>query len=143
MRAVVDTNVIVSAAIRGDTPPGVVVRAWLEGGFEALTSAQLIAELEGVLARTRIAERLGWSSAETASFVAGLVEAADVINPDVTLDVVQADPADNRVLETALAGEADYIVSGDQHLLALGSFEGIEIVTPARFAAILSTGSGI
>ena len=140
MRAVVDTNVIVSAALRRGTPPGAIVRAWLEGGFEALTSAQLIAELEGVLARPRIAERLGWSTAETASFVAGLVEAADVIDPDVTLDVVHADPSDNRVLEAALAGQADYIVSGDQHLLALGSFEGIEIVTPARFVAILSAG---
>ncbi len=66
---------------------------------------------------------------------------AEVVRPQERLDVVQQDPSDNRVLGAAVEGQADYIVSGDQHLLALGSFEGIEIVSPARFAAILAATS--
>ena len=50
---------------------------------------------------------------------------------------VSRDPDDNRILEAAVAGAADYIVTGDQDLLVLGEFEGIAIVTPTRFLAIL------
>jgi len=51
-----------------------------------------------------------------------------------------SDDADNRVLEAAVAGGADFIVSGDAHLLDLGDFEGIPIVAPARFWSVLSAG---
>jgi len=62
---------------------------------------------------------------------------AAFVEPEEALQVV-SDDDDNRVLEAALAGEADYIVSGDRALLSLGRYEGIEIVTPARLSAILS-----
>lgn len=61
-----------------------------------------------------------------------------VVRPARSLDVMEHDPADNRVLEAALEANADYIATGDDGLLALGEFEGTEIVTPARFVAILS-----
>ncbi len=60
------------------------------------------------------------------------------MEPPVHLRIIAADPDDDRVLEAAVAGEADFIVSGDRHLLDLGRYEGIEIVTPARFLAELS-----
>jgi putative PIN family toxin of toxin-antitoxin system len=60
-----------------------------------------------------------------------------VVNPGVLLDVVGDDPDDNRVLECALTGEADYVVSGDRHLLKLGSVEGIPILTTRQFIDIV------
>jgi predicted nucleic acid-binding protein len=57
------------------------------------------------------------------------------------LTAIGRDPSDNRLLEAALEGEADYIVSGDRDLLDLGSYEGIGIITPARFLAILREAS--
>ena len=56
--------------------------------------------------------------------------------PTRRLDVV-ADPADNRVIEAAVEGQAGYIVTGDSRLLALGEYAGVQIVTPARFIAII------
>ena len=57
-----------------------------------------------------------------------------LVAPEQTITVVSDDP-DNRVLEAAVHGMADYIVSGDKHLLALGVFAGIPILTPATFAS--------
>jgi putative PIN family toxin of toxin-antitoxin system len=62
------------------------------------------------------------------------------VRPGERLEVVR-DETDNRVLEAAVAGKVEYIVSGDADLLSLSAYAGIEIVTPARFAAILAAES--
>ncbi len=139
MRAVLDTNVLVSAVLSDAGPPGSILRAWRAGSFQIVTSPPLLSELEAVLARPRIARRLGWSETERSAFVVALGESAMIVAPKKEIALIDADPADNRVLEAAAEAGADYIVSGDRHLLDLGSYEGIDIVTPARFAAILST----
>jgi uncharacterized protein len=56
------------------------------------------------------------------------------------LDVIEDDPDDNRVLECALAGEADYMVSGDRHLLKFGSYERIPILTVRQFMDAVEAG---
>ena len=58
---------------------------------------------------------------------------AEIIRPDLVLNVVEDDPDDDRVLECAVKGDADYIVTGDRHLLKLGVYEGISIVTVRQF----------
>jgi len=138
MRAVLDTNVIVSAVLSPGSPPDSILRASRRGAFDLVTSAPLLRELSEVLGRPPIAERLGWTPEERASFIAALTDFAVIVAPKERFQVVKADPADNRVLEAAVAGSADYAVSGDHHLLELGGYEGIPIVTPARFAAILA-----
>ena len=139
MRAVLDTNVLVSAVLSAGSPPDSILRAWRSGDFELATSAALLRELETVLKRDHIAGRLGWSSGERQAFVRDLSERAILAAPRTRLEVVLADPSDNRVLEAAGAAQADYVVSGDRHLLDLKSYEGVQIVTPARFVAILAT----
>ncbi|MDP2674454.1 MAG: putative toxin-antitoxin system toxin component, PIN family [Dehalococcoidia bacterium] len=138
MRAVLDTNVIVSAILSPGSSPDSILRASRRGALDLVTSAPLLHELEDVLGRPRIAKRLGWTAEERASFIAAFSDFAVIVAPKERFQVVRADPADNRVLEAAVAGSADYAVSGDHHLLDLGSYEGIPIVTPARFAAILA-----
>ena len=58
---------------------------------------------------------------------------AEIVKPDISLHVITEDPDDNRVLECAAKGNADYIVTGDRHLLKLGSYEAIPIVTVRQF----------
>lgn len=71
--------------------------------------------------------------AEVASSIIQEIESiSDLVVASRSIDVVQADPYDNMILERALAGKVDYIVSGDSHLLDLGEFEGIRIITPAQ-----------
>lgn len=138
MRVVLDTNVIVSSLLRPGSPPDQVVSAFFNERIAAVTSIALLAELEDVLFRPKIANRVGKPEAELRGFLDNFRESAAVAEPVETINVVTADPPDNRVLEAAVAGEAEYIVSGDRYLPELGAYEGIEIVTPAMFLALLA-----
>lgn len=139
MRAVLDTNVLVSAVLSGNSPPDAILRASLAGAFVLVTSPPLLKELESVLARPRITRRLGWSDEESAQFLADIRDSAIIVVPEQELRVFPDDPADDRAIEAAMQGQVDYIVSGDAKLIELGEYAGIQIVTPARFAAILAT----
>ena len=133
-----DTNVPVSAVLSPSGAPAAAWRAWRDDRFQLLTSDPLLDELRLVLARPRIAGRLGWSADDRRLFVALLEENATLVTAEQTLHVITADPADDRVLEAAVAGAADYIVSGDRHVLELGTYEDIPVIAPARFVAVLA-----
>lgn len=137
MRAVLDTNVVVSGALSRGSPPGLVLRAARLREFELVTSEALLEEWRDVLARAKIHARIGWSMEETAEFVNGLLVGAEIVSPTQSVAVITKDESDNRVLEAAVEGDADYIVSGDNHLLELKEHAGIRVVTPATFVAIL------
>jgi len=139
MKAVLDTNVIVSAALIARSIPDKVLQAAKRREFDLLTSATLLDELEDVLERGGIAGRLGWSHDERSDFLSGIRERAIVVSPQTEITRITSDPDDNRVLEAAVEGRDDYIVTGDGHLLDLGRHESTDIVTPARFLAILTT----
>ncbi len=138
MRIVLDTNVVVSAALILTSPPALVVRAWREGRVEVLSSPTTLDELRGVFARPQIARRLLMSPEEQRAFVEEFVRSTTLVVPDLTVTAITADPSDNMFLELAVAGRADYIVSGDAHLTSLDSYEGIPILTPARFLSVLA-----
>lgn len=138
MRAVLDTNVFVSAVLRGGVETDALLLAWRAGRLQIITSEPLLRELHGVLLRPRIMRLHARSAAEVEEFVRDLEAAAVVVVPTMTLDVVPDDPDDNRVVEAAVAGRADYIVSKDNDLLRLASHAGIGIVTPTAFLARLA-----
>ena len=141
MKIVLDTNVAVSAALNPKGPPAEIVRAWRAHSLTWVTSPPLLDELERTLLSSRIGRYLAWGEDEIAEFLATVRQAAEVTSPTDRIDVIRDDPADNRVLEAAVSAQADYIVSGDHDLLNLKTYEGVQIVTPARFVAILATTS--
>lgn len=141
MRAVFDTNVLVRATFSKESNPDRLVKAWQRGEFELVTSPPLLAELDAVLRRPGIQRRLGWTDEETTAFVLILAEGAIVVSPSQKLEVVR-DEDDNRVVEAAIEGAADYIVTADEDLLSLGGYAGIQIVTPARLVAVLTASAG-
>lgn len=134
---VLDTNVLVSVAINPKGPPSDIIKAWKAGRFSWVTSLPLLEELGRVLSSRRLERYLVWSSQEVKEFVGLAAEVATVVEPRRTIDVIAEDSADNLVLEAAAEAEADCIVSGDSHLLSLGEFEGIPILSPVRFLAAL------
>ncbi len=139
MRAVLDTNVVVSALFSPRGSPAAILQAWREGALEWCTSPDLLDELARVLDPPVSLQRLGWSADEAEAFIDGVrARVVMVTTPEARLRVVAADPDDDRVLEAAVAGRADCIVSGDRHLLELEEYEGIQILSPGRFAALLS-----
>ena len=127
MRAVLDSNILIGALITRDTPPDRLYQAWLRGEIELVTSAAQMAELTDVLARPRLQKFL--DTDEAAAIVENLGARALILD-DLPVVNVSSDPKDNPILATAIAGNADLIVSGDKkHLLALGEVEGIPILT--------------
>lgn len=137
MRVVVDANVVVSGLLIDDGWPAEVLRRWKAGLFELITSEPLMAELNDVLSRPRIVRRFLHPELGL-EFLRLLQETAIVVEPGRSLAVVPTDPDDNRVVEAAVEGRADLIVSGDDDLLSLSEFEGIAIVTPARFVSMVT-----
>jgi len=130
MKAVLDTNVLISSYVFPGGTPEAVYRLAIEGRLEIGTSRPLLAEFGRVLDR-----KFGWIPDRVEAAVAQMTRIASVVEPTETVRVVTADPADDRVLEAARAFGADVIVSGDRHLLDLGAWNEIEIISPAEFMA--------
>ena len=137
MRVVLDTNVVVSAAVNPKGPPAEIIRAWRSRSFGWATSLALLDELERILHSPRVRSYMAWREDEVIEFVAAVRHRAELVSLTHQIDAIRDDPSDNRVLEAAVAARADYVVSGDRHLLDLKTYEGVQIVTPARFVAIL------
>lgn len=138
MRVVLDTNVVVSGLLIVGSGPAAILDGWRDGQFEVLTSRSTIAELRGVVELPRIVRRLPLASADHQAFLEDYSGFTTSVETDLTITAITADPSDNVFLELAVAGAADYVVSGDRHLLDLGSYQGIPILTPARFLAVLA-----
>ena len=135
LRTVLDANVVISALIRPDSPPGRILRAALAGTAVCmLTSEPLLEELRAALDYPRLQRHLKMSIRDREEFVLLLEQITDPVHigdhppPDVCRD-----PDDEPYLQTALAGRADFIVSGDSDLLDLRAVEDIPIVAPAEF----------
>jgi putative PIN family toxin of toxin-antitoxin system len=133
IRVVFDTNVYISALMFGGLPGSLLDLAFLQS-FILVISPALMDELDEKL-------RLKFEvSAEDAAIVRAKLESnAEIVMPDVVLDVIEDDPDDNRVLECAVKGSANYIVTGDRHLLKLGAYEAIPIVTVRQFLGAAET----
>jgi uncharacterized protein len=126
VRTVLDTNVLISAFVFPGGAPEHVYRQALEGRITLITSRPLLSELGRVLT-----EEFGWESPYAEEVVSQLVRIAEVVDPAERITDITDDPADNRVLEAAAADEAEMIVSGDRHLLTLGTWRGTRILKPA------------
>ncbi|MSQ27507.1 MAG: putative toxin-antitoxin system toxin component, PIN family [Dehalococcoidia bacterium] len=136
IRAVIDTNVLVSSFISPLGPPGRILVCWETAVFSGIASPQLLDEYLRVLSSPRIAQKYGIGQSTIDLFVTFLKGFAEPVSLATIPDIVR-DPGDNVVLATAVVGNAGYIVTGDKPLLALESHHGIRIVQPPLFEALL------
>ncbi|MDE0373206.1 MAG: putative toxin-antitoxin system toxin component, PIN family [Rhodospirillales bacterium] len=137
MRIVLDTNILIGALITKDTPPDRLYQAWLRGEIELVISSAQIAEITDVLARPRIQQLI--DAEEAAAIVENLDARAVVLDKPQPVDL-SPDPKDNPILATAIAADADLIVSGDKrHVLALEDVDGIPVVTAREALERLGT----
>ncbi len=131
MRVVLDTNVVVSALLWGGIHE-LLIWAADEDRLELFTSEALVAELAGILERSKFATKLSELGSSPGEVVARYREIADIVEA-LAIEATQLrDPNDAAVLACALAARADAIVSGDRDLHALGSYEGIVILSPTE-----------
>jgi putative PIN family toxin of toxin-antitoxin system len=135
VRAVLDTNVLVSAALSSTGSPARLIRAVAEGAFELVASPALIDELEQVLARPRIRQRL--SADETVSLLATVRRLATVVADPGRSRVPSPDPDDQYLIALA-EHERVALVTGDMGLLSLSG--QIPVYSPADFLQLLAPG---
>ena len=131
VRVVADTNVLISALLFGGLPEQILL-AGLRGDIQLLTSIPLLEELENVLMRKfRFDPKFAKDSCD---FIRDVAERVEVISH---LNVIKNPEGDNRLLECAVDGKADFVVSGDtKHILPLREYAGIKILSPSDFVKL-------
>jgi putative PIN family toxin of toxin-antitoxin system len=140
LRVVLDTNQFVSSVLVRQGLPAQVLDAWRRREFLLITSPLIIAEIRSTLGYPRIRRKYPLTDEDVERLVTLLKRDALVVpgETDAT-GAVPADPTDEMVLACAVEGQADWIVSGDRHLLDLGEYQGIPIVTAREFLERLKT----
>lgn len=133
MKIVCDTNVFVSAVL-SDGVPRKLIRLIACGAVKNAVSLEILSEAKNVLIRPKF----GLGPLLVTQAIDVFSEISELVAPVQTLDVIKDDPSDNRILEAAEAANAEYIVSGDKHLLNFHFWNGIEILAPADFLECLN-----
>ncbi len=130
MRAVLDTNVLISGVIATGVPHKLLVKGF-NHEYQIVVSVETLTEFRNTL--LKYPERFHMDETEIQEEVETIRYFAEFVAPQEDITAVEDDPDDDKFLEAAVAGDVDYLVSGDGHLLSLDSFRGIEIVEPRTF----------
>jgi putative PIN family toxin of toxin-antitoxin system len=132
-RVVIDTNVIVSGLTFKGQPREVLELAW-KGEIEVYISPFILRELTSTLKKD-----FGWSNDQIKDTIQRIKAKTCSIRPKVKVSVVKEKDDDNRILECAIEGNAQYLISGDKkHLLPLKQHRGIKILSPAQFLMLFT-----
>ena len=137
LRVVLDANVYVSAAIRPEGPPGLVIGRFLRAGaFEVVLSPAIVAEVLRALAYPKV-QRLIRGDLDVTLWFEDVLVLADLIPDSANVAAVCSDPDDDKYVAAALEGRASLIVTGDRRLLDLGLYDEVLIVSPRALLDIL------
>jgi putative PIN family toxin of toxin-antitoxin system len=137
LRAVLDVNVIVSATIVKKGTPHELLTALRAQEWTLVISPEILGEIQRVLSLPKIVRRYGLTPQDIRDVLQLLETRATVVPGRLKISPTARDPDDDHILVCAVEGRVDYIVSGDEDLLSLDRYEGIPIVSPLAFAAIL------
>lgn len=132
LRVTADSNIFISALNFGGAPDKVLHLA--RGGEIRLAVSDFI--LEEVTRVLR--DKFEWPEEANLAARTQILGFCERVSPSRRIEAITEDPSDNRILECAVAAGSEYLVTGDRHLLRVGEFEGIRIVSPARFLEIVS-----
>ncbi len=126
-----DTNIYISALMFGGAP-GLFLDSAFAGRFQIVSSPEILLELT-----EKLTGKFKLAPADSAAIRKRLEQKCIIVLPNMRLDLIKDDPDDNRILECAQSSSADYIVSGDRHLLSLGFFRQRPIITVRQFLDLL------
>ena len=126
-----DTNILISA-LGWKGKPSVIFEKCLHGELELVTSPSQIEELKKVIDYPKF----NFTEEQKARFISIILEIAVMVEIPGKVKVVEEDPDDNAMLETAIVGNVDYLISGDPHLLKLREYAKVKIVTASKFLGV-------
>jgi len=138
LRAVLDANVYVSAAVHPEGPPGRIIERFLrEAAFEIVVSPAIVDEVLRALAYPKVRKYIPRAS-DSDLWFRDIVVLAQFVAGEYEIAGVSGDPDDDKYIAAAVEGLAEFIVTGDTDLLALTEYEGIRIISPRAFLERLS-----
>ncbi len=142
LRLVLDTNVFISASFRKLSPiPNQIYQALKSQQFILITSPFILEEITEVLNRKKIIKRTYMKTHERKQFMVEITNISVIVSGKIPVEVIKDDPDDDKFIAAALEGNADFIVSGDKHLLNLKEYHEIKILSPRELVKILETAS--
>jgi putative PIN family toxin of toxin-antitoxin system len=132
---VLDVNILGSAAVSELGSPRIVVRAGLRRQFRLIISTPILTKLRDTFQKRYFADRL--TEEDQSAFIDLVTSKARAVQPEESVRGIAPDCEEDRVLGTAVAANADFLVTGDKGLLAIGEYMGVRIVTADVFLAEL------
>ena len=136
MKITVDTNVLISATFwYGDSFR--ILERVENKEIELILSHEIIKEYEEVLTYNEIQEKIQAKQLTMKQTVQKIQSMSMLVHPTEKIHIIKDDPDDNAILECALEGKVDFVITSDKHLLKLQEFKGIKILTPAEFRVLL------
>ena len=136
IKIVVDANIFASALMKPDSNPGKILELIRQNQVELVISPAIIKEIKRILLYPKIQKYHHKTARELDRYFDDLLMFAWAVEGKAEVDVIQADPTDNKYLACALESEAKYIISGDRHLLDVGLYQGIKIIKAKEFLNI-------
>jgi putative PIN family toxin of toxin-antitoxin system len=135
LRVLLDTNVVVSSLLSPLGPSARIVDAWRHSRVTLISYPLILAEVQAVLNYPRIRRKYAITDEEVAKLLNLFRKHALLVTGEAEkiTGVITADPEDEKFLDCALEARANFIVSGDHHLLDLKSFRAIQIITARQF----------
>ena len=138
IRVVLDANVLASALINPRGVPGKIIGKLLrDNSFTLIMSIRMRDEIGRCLIYPRVRKRIGLNEREIKAWLNALSMVAEPVEGVLEVRVVKEDPGDDIYVSAALDGRAEFVVSGDRHLLGLKEYEGVRFVNPRNFLEIL------
>ena len=138
IRAVLDANVYVSAAVRPEGPPGQIISRFLRGGaFEIVVSRAIVDEVLRALTYPTVRKYIR-PALDAELWFEDIVVLSHLVAGELELDGASTDPDDDKYIAAAMEGRAGFVVAGDADLLDLKEYEGIRIVSPRVFLDLLA-----
>lgn len=133
MKIVVDANLFASGLIKPNSNPGRILDLIRENQVEIILSPSIIREIKRILLYPKIQKYHHRTSQEIDTYFQDIIIFAWMVEGNEPVNIIEADPTDNKYLAAPVEGEANYIVSGDHHLLNLKKYQKIEIINANTF----------
>lgn len=137
LRVVLDSSVLVSGFLTEGGATATLLTRYRQGAFALNISPWIVTETERALLRPRNVNRYRYRPEDVRQFLDGLAGSAQILPDAPVVPAVTRDPSDDWVIACAVAARADYLVTGDDDMLVLAEYQGIQIVTPRKFLDLL------
>mgnify|MGYP002075765757 CR=1 FL=1 len=137
MRIVIDTNVLISAFLSSYGSPAEVFREYEHGSFDLLVSEPILVEYQQALTYPKVQMRHQLSDTDVAHTIEEVRRGSIVVTPKSTVALNISDKDDIKFFACAVAGEGEYIVSGDRLVQDVGAYKGIQVLSPSLFLTVL------